>query len=300
LLGVASLFDIAVSGGRRTGYGFAVIGAATPFFLLVGLIYVPTFGGVKMLPPRMTCGTNLSGIGKAMLIYANENDDELPLAGGQGTTWRPGLKDWTATDRSDAFGLAADNTGGQATISSSLYLLIKYAELLPKVFVCKGDRGTRPFDPNRYSPGRKALTDLWDFGPNPARHCSYAYQMPYGSYRLMTSNDPGAPVAADRNPWIDRPSRKAEDFSKVQWDGTPEQQRAGNATTHWFDDQNVLFLDSHVEFAKRAWCGLKDDNIYTYQHAGPIQRGRPPAPFQSQPTNETDTLLVNDPPLPRR
>jgi len=25
----------------------------------------------------------------------------------------------------------------------------------------------------------------------------------------------------------------------------------------------VLFLDSHVEFAKRAYCSVEDDNIYT-------------------------------------
>jgi hypothetical protein len=300
VLGVAGLATIAISRGQRTGYGFAVIGAVTPLFLIVGLICVPTFGGVRFTGYRMICGTNLAGIGKAMLVYANENDDELPLAGGQGTTWGPGLKDWTAANRSDAFGLAPDGTGGQGTISSSLYLLIKCGHVTPKVFVCGGERHTRLFDPNKYGPDRKGLAQVWDFGPNPARHCSYSYHMPYGPYKLTTSNEPGSAVAADRNPWIERPSRKAGDFSRFLWDGTVDQQRAGNASTHWCDGQNALFLDSHVEFAKRAFCGLNDDNIYTYRDGGPLQQGKPPVPFESQPANKADSLLVNDPPLNRR
>ena len=37
----------------------------------------------------------------------------------------------------------------------------------------------------------------------------------------------------------------------------------GNAITHQGDGQNVLYLDSHVDFAKRAFCGLEEDNIFT-------------------------------------
>ena len=33
---------------------------------------------VKSLCPRMVCATNLSGLGKSMLIYAHENDGEYP------------------------------------------------------------------------------------------------------------------------------------------------------------------------------------------------------------------------------
>ena len=36
---------------------------------------------------RMTCGTNLSSLGKAMAIYANDYQDEFPRAGGPAGFW---------------------------------------------------------------------------------------------------------------------------------------------------------------------------------------------------------------------
>lgn len=258
---------------------------------------------------RMTCGTNLAGIGKAMLIYANDYEDELPRAGGRNSQWAARTPDWTATDRVRAFGLATDGTGGQASITASLYLLVRYSDVKPETFVCSGtsretwEKGIEPFRLAMYRvPNRKArLIDFWDFGPDPTRHVSYSYHVPYGIYALTTSNEPGFAVAADRNPWMDSPSARAKDFPPFKPDvppfnGTTEQAKYGNTFRHDGDGQNVLFLDSHVEFAKRAFCGLDDDNIYTIsisQTTGdPL--GTPPK-LGSQPANRRDSLLVNDP-----
>lgn len=76
----------------------------------------------------MVCGSNLSGIGRAMLIYANDYDNQFPRAGGRDTIWQPKINNWKADNRFDAFGLKRDGTGGSATISSSLYLLIRFAK----------------------------------------------------------------------------------------------------------------------------------------------------------------------------
>ena len=76
----------------------------------------------------------------------------------------------------------------------------------------------------------------------------------------------------------------------------------GNTTSHKRDDgQNVLFLDSHVDFEKRPYCGFEDDNIYTISEkpATGDPMGKPPT-FGSHPANENDSLLVNDPPLSSR
>jgi prepilin-type processing-associated H-X9-DG protein len=124
--------------------------------------------------------------------------------------------------------------------------------------------------------------------------------MPYGPYKLTTSCKGGAPVAADRNPWMDGPRWKANNFADFQPNGSAEQQRAGNTPAHWLDGQNVLFLDSHVEFMKRSFCGLDNDNIYTISgnKTGGDRLGTPPT-LGSQPANPKDSLLVNDPPAPR-
>ena len=160
------------------------------------------------------------------------------------------------------------------------------------------------FDPTKYHIDGNRLTGVWDFGPNPAKHCSYAYQQSYGPYALTTSGDPRVNVAADHNPWIDSAKWKARDFSAFKpnvsaFKVTADQARLGNAKAHLADGQNVLYLDSHVEFTKRPFIALDDDNMYTSWDVQDRMRGVPPKPYESEPANEFDSLLVNDPPLGR-
>ena len=251
-----------------------------------------------------SCCNNLSAIGKAMLAYANDYNGALPRAGGRNAVWGPTYH-WNATDREGAFGLADDGSGGTATISASLYLLVKHTYLPPKTFVCKADAGTTELGPSDV-PGLSKdfkLTDAWDFGPQGYRHCSYSYHMPYGSYALTTACDPGMAVAADRNPWIESPASAAGDVYQFKPDiaplnGSPEQARKGNAIAHWGQGQNVLFLDGHAALKKRAYCGLDDDNIYLAS-ASP-DKGSPlgiaSSPLVTMPCNKRDSVLVHDPP----
>jgi len=246
---------------------------------------------------RTTCGKNMSDIGKAMLVYANDYDGELPRAGGRNSVWS-GLVGWDTVDRFEAFGLYRDGSGGRATISSSLYLLVKYVGVAPKTFVCPSDTGTTEFKTADYGADDRELIDLWDFGPDP-KHCSYAYQMPYCLYRLTTSSEPGMAVVADRNPWIDSPAGEAKNMAGFNPDGGEEAVKIGNAVSHQEDGQNVLFLDGHVSFEKHTFCGINNDNIYTFWDGGDIRRGGLPIPGLSAPQDRLDSLLVNDPTLTR-
>jgi len=262
--------------------------------LLMGIL-MPALARVRQIAFRMVCGTNLSGIGKAMLIYSNDYDDELPRAGGRNSTWSGTVTDWLALNRFNAYGLAADGSGGTATISSCFYLLVKYAEVTPKSFICKGDSGTTEFKPADVGAGDRELIDLWDFGPEAREHCSYSYHMPFGLYALTTSSEPGLAVAADRNPYIASPSAEAKEFPGLyNPDGGTEAIKAGNATQHQEDGQNVLFLDNHVGFEKRPFCGVNDDNIWTFWDGGDVRIGGMPIVFSSEPQDRTDSLLVND------
>jgi len=292
---------------RRKGFTLVELLVVIAIIALLMGILMPALARVRQLAFRMTCGTNLSGIGKAMLIYANDYEDELPRAGGRNSTWGQIGTTWSADSRYTAYGVTpGTNEGGRASISSCFYLLVKYAEVTPKSFVCKGDTGTTEFslaDENTLPSTDFELIDAWDFGEDPTDNCSYAYHMPFGQYALTTSSEPGLAVAADRNPWIKSPAAEANtdafpDFipDVEPYRGTTEQALKGNGISHQGDGQNVLFLDSHVGFEKRSFCSLEDDNIYTVSNNATKGDAKGELPdTTSNPRNRKDSMLVHDP-----
>jgi uncharacterized membrane protein len=291
IVGIAALVCIEKSNGRLTGKAFAAIGIAIPVVLFfLGQLLMVARGSISY---RLYCGTNLSGIGKAMLIYSNDYNDELPRAAGLKSTWGP-TPNYQADTRSAAYGLT-NNANGQASISASFYLLVKYAEITSKSFLCKGDRKTTEFIPAKYGARNKDLNDLWDFGPDPSKHVSYAYHIPYGPYPLTASSDPAMAVAADRNPWLISPGAKPRNFNAFDPDGPEEAIRTGNTPFHKEDGQNVLSMDGHSSFERFSTCGLNDDNIYTSHNGPDIKKGTPPT-LKSQPADTNDSLLLHDPP----
>jgi prepilin-type N-terminal cleavage/methylation domain-containing protein len=300
--------------------------------LLMGIL-MPALARVRQLAFRMTCGTNLSGIGKAAMLYANDYEDELPKAGGRTNTWLASLPDWLGggasnpalSNRRTAYGMTAANAvSGNVTVSSSLYLLVKYADVTPKSFVCKGESDTKEFKLADWPQAntQATLTDVWDFGQymdeatNQAHHVSYAYHAPFGAYALTQAHEPTMAIAADRSPWFDLTMATAD--KQERWalfvpdlvdrglTGSSDDAKKGNSTAHQDEGQNVLFMDSHVSFEKRSFCGIEDDNIYTSQPIGSgtppvlqIAKGTEPMPSGDGTRYETlrgrrDAVLLND------
>jgi len=121
--------------------------------------------------------------------------------------------------------------------------------------------------------------------------------MPYGLYALTTSIEPGMAVAADRNPWMKSPGAEGKGQNLIRAfnpDGGKEKVNIGNAIAHQEDGQNVLFMDTHVAFEKVSFCGINDDNIYTYRDGGDIRRGGYPMACHTEPQDRLDSYLVND------
>jgi prepilin-type processing-associated H-X9-DG protein len=299
ILGIVSLVRIEKSGGSLTGRGFAIAGIVVPsvtlplIALFMGIM-MPALARARQVAFRMVCGTNLAGIGKAMVIYAGDYDEQFPRSGGKDSIWRSRIANWQAETRFGAYELRNDGTGGDGNITSCFYLLVKYCDMTPKSFICKGDAGAMEFNPADDAAGNRDLIDFWDFGAEPSTHCSYSYHMPFSQYALTIQSKPGMAVAADRNPLQMSPWANAKSWPGIyNPNGNIKAVRYGNAIAHQEDGQNVLFMDGHVGFEKRPFCGINDDNVYTFWDGGDIRVGAAPQ-IGSEPQDKLDSLLVDD------
>ncbi|HUT28650.1 MAG TPA: type II secretion system protein [Sedimentisphaerales bacterium] len=265
---------------KRKGFTLIELLVVIAIIALLMSILMPALARVRELAQRVVCGTNLSGITKAMVVYANDDETaRLPRVGPPNTQWGAG----------NAFlpPLPATPT---ATLTASLYLLVKQDFTTPKQFVCRSDAGTSEFrDPD--------LAGLYDFGDPPSSYCSYSYHMPYSfpsvddalvmvSFGLTGASDPGLAVVADRNSFM------TAGFDPMDTDAT----RQGNCSPHQRDGQNVAFIDTHVKFEKSILVGLGQDNIYL------IRPGDDPAILDQTlaappagPADSRDSVLVNNP-----
>jgi len=107
ILGIVALVKIGKRREQLKGMGLAIAGicvpvAALPVIALMMGIMMPALAKTRTIAFRMVCAQNLSALGKAMLIYANDYNDMYP------------------------------------TSSKWCDLLIEHAEVNQKSFCCKG------------------------------------------------------------------------------------------------------------------------------------------------------------------
>ena len=109
---------------RKTkGFTLVELLVVISIIALLMAILMPALAKVRSIAFRMTCGTNLAGIGKATLIYANDYEEEFPRAGfAESELSTTGILKWDADTRVDAYGIPPDCP---ATITSCIYLLLK-------------------------------------------------------------------------------------------------------------------------------------------------------------------------------
>jgi len=230
--------------------------------LLMGIL-MPALARVRQLAIQLLCGSRLYGIGHAVHVYANDYEDQYPRAGPANATWPT------------------------QTITSSLYLLVRGDYVSTKQFMCRADAGAAVFKAPDYSV-------LRDFGDQ-IKNCSYSYHYPYGQFGLTGASEPQMAVAADRNPWYDPSAdqNRWNDFDPAGADS--DRQKAGNAQPHQINGQNVLFVDGHVDFEKRSYCAMNDDNIYTIGGTAPAHyKGTKPVGKDVKPAHTKDSLLISE------
>lgn len=271
---------------KRKGFTLVELLVVITIIALLMSILMPALGKIKQLAYRVMCGTNLSAIGKQIVMYASYNDETYPVAGNKKGVWstQGGLNatggDWEATEgHKHAYGGFEDRP---VTITSSLFLLIKYADASPKQFMCRGDAGVEVFTPDfGTSQEDLEIEDAWDFGAkDTGLYCSYTYHMPYWfpdpgggtgdvSFAINPMSHSSCPLSSDRNLYLDKNADVYLDNPKLRpprWleDAYSDEKGLGNCAAHQRDGQNVLFNDTSVRFEDQPNVGVDSDNIYKY------------------------------------
>ena len=264
---------------KKKGFTLIELLVVIAIIAMLLAILMPALSKVKKMAQRLICGTNLKGMGTALYVYAFDYRDEFPVAGGKG------VNNWAATTvgwNNPAWLWNDTSVIDTLTISASLYMLLREADVGPKSFVCKSSDeqpfiNEEPFD----------ITELWDFTADPKNHQSYAYQQPYvvegKSFPADGTSNPGNAIMADQNPWYDdklirdmsNTLASGQDFlgyvaliSNWELSSSDWQIKVANSRVHDRVGQNVLFGDGHVFFEKRPDVGTRYDNIYTVKYFG--------------------------------
>ncbi len=282
---------------KKKGFTLVELLVVIAIIALLMSILMPALAQVRRLAQRMMCGTNLKGLGNAIVTYGDDNMERTPRSGRARSIYigydavnsKTLPKDrWAELELRNAFPFREE--GQEATIGSSWYLLIKYADVTPKQFICSGDTGAIIFKTTEHleASSPKGITEVWDFGAglsgslghrnDPGVHYSYSYHYPFDiplstrvNFTLSTSGNPASPVAADRNTYLCKNAanyrtQTGEGITSASW---TEQTRTFNdpsrltiPAAHQRDGFNVLYLDAHVEWERLPNCGIESDNIF--------------------------------------
>ncbi|MHC4636981.1 MAG: type II secretion system protein [Planctomycetota bacterium] len=309
---------------KRKGFTLVELLVVIAIIALLMAILMPTLSRVRLMAQKLVCGTHQTGIIKACITYATDDiGNDFPIAPIKRPMWSPdgSIPDYAAVFNSglpvawEAFGYDPlfDDSGTPVearpylpvTVSSSLYLLVKYMNVSPEIFICKGDKNATVYevDPTL----NLSASDVWDFGPGTAGaggstgdHISYSYHMPYANMYFPAQNDPrragfrvmdytgdSFPLLGDRNPFLDRncPENSQADIT-ADTDFNVDLPRGTNNRSNNFDDDernlsfahrkldghNITYKDGHTEFPDHAWVGLTEDYIWSHWPA-PSQQG---------------------------
>ncbi|HEY5138127.1 MAG TPA: type II secretion system protein, partial [Methylococcales bacterium] len=67
---------------KKKGFTLVELLVVIAIIAMLLAILMPALGKVRQLAYRLMCGTNLGGLGKAMAVYSNDNQEQYPVTTG--------------------------------------------------------------------------------------------------------------------------------------------------------------------------------------------------------------------------
>jgi prepilin-type N-terminal cleavage/methylation domain-containing protein len=260
--------------------------------LLLGIL-LPALGRAKDAANTTRCASNLSGIYKQMIIYAESAPGRsFPVAGNTTNANAVGFE----YDVRDGSGVVTPTTAGiQNSITASLYLLVRDESIIPQQFICPRTKDVP--DPQTDASGNAVdLDDIYDFLD--AENLSFStvnmyhpeaksrWNVNVGAQHVLMADDNNATGTAAEI----HVHTKADDPSRDTL------RQFENSQNHRGENQNAVFGDGHAETANDPFIGDRGDNIYARDNdddpavEDPSTIGlSPSAPFDE----ETDTALIS-------
>ncbi|HXK85941.1 MAG TPA: prepilin-type N-terminal cleavage/methylation domain-containing protein [Phycisphaerae bacterium] len=280
----------------RSGFTLIELLVVVAIIALLISILLPSLARARELAKRTTCAANLNGIGKGLFTYATDGNQGMPIAAHQPDTDNDLKSGAVKYDEmigskrgqlgSPALGETYENENLMSTVRN-LWTLVRNGASTPASFICPST--------NDQKNDEDSPQDYWDFGLGdsttagtaPSRsdwakgytQVSYGYQVPYGSTgKPSAESDQRAVLSADKGPYgitIDGNQGTHPGDPTIATTASPDEWRKYNSPNHGGRDegegQNVLFADSHVDWANKPTAGPAFDNIYTQWSQDPTK-----------------------------
>jgi prepilin-type N-terminal cleavage/methylation domain-containing protein/prepilin-type processing-associated H-X9-DG protein len=242
---------------KKTGFTLVELLVVIGIIALLISILLPSLNKARETANRVKCQSNLSQIGKALLLYSNENKGAFPRAKADSTGTISYTNDGFAD--ADTFTSSMPNNN----IPAAMFLLIRTQDLTTEVFTCPSGSAEKDLMANSAATQRANFTGT---GTSVTKNVSYSFVNVYpttaatglGYKTFITAFSSDFAIASDIAP------AAAGDavYTAITTGVARSTMIKGNSKNHDQDGQNVLYADGHAEFQQTPLCGTQNDNIF--------------------------------------
>ncbi len=227
-------------------------------------ILLPAISHARELANRVYCAANQRGVTTAFMMYAQQNDDEYPIAGEFGSGNAVGF-DFDDRARDDVGPSELTNN-----VTASLWLVVRDGTANAQQYVCRSTSDEKDSLTVNGLAGanRASLKRIYDFAGS--RNLSYS---PVNMYHQTARRDwstggsSAKPLLADNNNADAETGLHTHEAAEDLPAQRIEQEE--NSLNHNGDGQVIAFPDGHAKFYRTPFQGRGDDNVFAGDTSGP-------------------------------